>query len=521
MSDHPAKKPEKYVVILAHADGWGALSANKIIKHLHENYPDLGIHLIVSQATKNPTTGRIVTGLDDLRPVRELKETNLLQYFEQIDKKYDETPSMEKIIEEFPHGVGDGEGIDKIMDLAKRHTEQSEVQFLTFKQLAKRYCAEATVHYTTRGGKEGGVELQGIVENLEQQYGHGPEVMLSVDTMAFVTKALHDKYRCFSTHPGPLDSIRIEGMQGTLRSLVNQVLYDAQGNPLPENHVFGMGLAHVKGTLFLQREKLDEGPPDEIVLAPVVPGMSAYQVRDEVYNQLVDGMIGRLPIYLNAEKREARIRVITAEKVALDAAPHIAIGALEKIPFATWQGMATAFPSEDGIEVLQNQIVDPRYFRNIMRRFYPGGDEDFNKSYDPIFGNTVERIVAQKRERLTDPWTILAMNNQEHTLCSREGPNEPVKIFNNRIPILDPYHPMNENNLEGIAAFSLALVDHLGGPEAVLHESRESLQRKIHMVIEKEKPPALMAIAREHFGERWENISPRPSSDHQYDGSTR
>ena len=78
------QKPSPYVVVLAHADGWGALSANKLIRHLREHHPDLGVHLIVSQATKNKE-GQIATNLKDLKPSRELKETNLLTYFETID----------------------------------------------------------------------------------------------------------------------------------------------------------------------------------------------------------------------------------------------------------------------------------------------------------------------------------------------------------------------------------------------------------------------------------------------------
>ena len=102
---------KKYVVVLAHADGWGALSANKVIKHLHDHYPDVGVHLIVSQATKNKE-GHIATKLEDLKTPRELKETNLLDYFKRIDKIYDATSTT------------------------------NSTELLTFNQLARRYCVD-------------------------------------------------------------------------------------------------------------------------------------------------------------------------------------------------------------------------------------------------------------------------------------------------------------------------------------------------------------------------------------------
>ena len=73
-----AAENKKYVVVLAHADGWGAVSANKVIRHLHEHYPEVGVHLIVSKASRSQKTGEILTKVKDLKTPRELKETHLL-----------------------------------------------------------------------------------------------------------------------------------------------------------------------------------------------------------------------------------------------------------------------------------------------------------------------------------------------------------------------------------------------------------------------------------------------------------
>lgn len=380
-------KPKKYVVVLAHADGWGALSANKVAKHLHEQYPDLGVYLVVSQATKNKE-GRIATKLDDLKTPRELKETNLLEYFRRID------------------AMGE-EGITHDTDL------------LTFKQLAKRYCADGEVHYTTKGGPKGGEEVGAAITALEKEHEHGPEVLLSVDTMAILPKDLLEKYQCFSTHPGPLDTIKIEGMQGTLRSLVNQVLYDTDGQPLPKDHVFGMGAAHIKGTLFMQHPELDKGPPIAVEQTFVCPGMCAYQARDEVYHALTDAMLERLPVLLDTEKRKALVEKATREKDELDAKHHHRIGELEAGQFATWQGQAVGFANGAGpwgVEVIQNAVVNPQYFQNQMRRFFPGPEAEFEKTFGEVYGSTLDRIGQQKDERLTDPWARLYSGDPNITI---------------------------------------------------------------------------------------------------------
>ena len=167
---------------------------------------------------------------------------------------------------------------------------------------------------------------------------------MSVDTMGILPKSLLEKYQCFSAHPGPLDTIKIEGMQGTLRSLVNQVLFDKEGKPLSKNHVLGTGEAYVKGTLFLQHPELDKGPPIEVVQTLVCPGICAYQARDAVYHALTDAMFAKLPELLETKKRAALVEQAMHEKEALDAQPHQYIGELEPEAFAKWQGGAIGAP---------------------------------------------------------------------------------------------------------------------------------------------------------------------------------
>jgi|GEM_PF-7082350 len=410
--EQPAKAtPKKYVVVLAHADGWGALSANKIVKHLHERHPDVGVYLVVSQATKNKE-GKILTKLDDLKSSRELKETNLLQYFEQVDALYEKMPSGAEVKRMLttgtvPEGIREEDKAEYFKLLGQQEVYRHNAKLLTFKQLAKQCCADGEVHYTTKGGPKGGEEVGGIVAALEKQNGHGPEVLLSVDTMAVLPRELLEKYNCFSTHPGPLDTIKIEGMQGTLRSLANQVLYDSDGEPLPADHIFGMGMAYVKGTLFMQHPELDKGPPVACAQVPVCPGMCAYSVRDGVYDVLIDEMIDRLPVLLDTGKRVKLVAKATHDKEELDKKPHRRIAELEPELFATWQGMSVGFADGSGphgVHVAQNEIVSPDYFYNQMRQFFPGPDADFEKAYTEIYGSTLERLAKQKSDRLTDPW---------------------------------------------------------------------------------------------------------------------
>jgi hypothetical protein len=56
----------------------------------------VGVYLVVSQATKNKEGG-IATKLDDLRTPRELKETNLLDYFRRVDERYEHMRSPAEI----------------------------------------------------------------------------------------------------------------------------------------------------------------------------------------------------------------------------------------------------------------------------------------------------------------------------------------------------------------------------------------------------------------------------------------
>lgn len=397
---------KKYVVVLAHADGWGAVSANNLITQLHKNYPDVAVHLVVSQATKDKE-GKIATKLDDLKTPRELKETNLLEYFRNVDTMY-EQPSCKP------------------------------AELLTFNQLAKHYCADGEVHYTSRGGPKGGEEVAAIVAALEKQCGQGPEVLLSVDTMAILPKELLERYQCCSAHPGPLDTIKVEGMQGTLRSLVNQVLYDAHGEPLPVDHVFGMGMAHIKGTLFMQHPELDKGPPVDVIQTFVCPGMCAYQARSEVYHELIDAMLKRLPQLLDKDKRAALVEKATREKAALDALPNRSIPELEAGQFATWQGQAIGFPDDTkpwGVDVVQNAIVDHHHFENQMHRFFPGAEKEFGQTFGKIYGQTLDKLAQQQDARLTDPWARLFAGDPDVVITQYDPKTgKPVAEYKNPGP---------------------------------------------------------------------------------------
>ena len=414
---------------------------------------------------------------------------------------------MNAVMEQYPNGVSKAEDIEQIMELGMQHILQKHARNLTFKQLAKRHCNDGVVHYTTSGGRKGGEELGKTVKALEEHYGHGPELLLSVDTMAFVPENVLEKYPCFSTHPGPLDSIRVEGMQGTLRSLVEQVLYDRNGMPLPKDHVFGMGEAYVKGTLFLQAPVLDKGPPIDTVLCPVCPGVSAYQARDDVYDTLIDAMIKRLPVLLDSEARTSLIEHAQEKKAALDAAPHVYIDKLEEKRFATWQSACWAVPhdaSPTGAAVIQHQIVDPAYFYQTMQGFYPGYPEDFARVYEAVFSDTTERIKAQKAEyRRRDLWAEFAYGEHEVTYPQpNHATGQIAVIFNNRIPVLNPFHPQFRNSVEpDMEAFHTLLLQHLGGAQQVAQMGIPALQERLHQLLETERPADLIAAMPEAFRE--------------------
>src|ERR1700722_13867927 len=214
-----AMHQEKYVVVLAHADGWGASSANHIVRGIRKQYPEMGIYLVVSQATKN-SEGKIATKLGDLVIPRALKETCLLKYFERIDNFYASMPPREEIERQIrqvyqvtaneilPH-LSPEERAEHLMHLGMWSVYQDIAEFYTFKELAKRYCTDGEVYYTMRGGTKGGEEAAVLITEIEKQHGHGPEVLLSVDTMALLPGELLDKYQCFSTHPGPREPVII------------------------------------------------------------------------------------------------------------------------------------------------------------------------------------------------------------------------------------------------------------------------------------------------------------------------
>lgn len=414
---------KKYVVVLTHADDWGAQNANQLITHLHQHYPDLNVHLVVSRATKNKG-GEIATKNKDLKTMRELKETHFKDYLDHIDHLYDITPSEEEIDEMYRSGEfnlpeGEEDMIDYQTRLGARMAKIHFPDLLTFKQLAKRYCADGEAHYTARGGIKGGEQAAEVITQLEEVYGHGPEVLLSVDTMAILPESVHQKYRCFSTHPGPLDRIKIEGMQGTERALANQILYDMYGDPMPKTHVFGMGLAHLKGSLFLQHPELDKGPLIDSVLSPVVPGVCAYQARQDLYSILVDQMIERLPELLDEKKREKLVAKATKAKMKLDKQKQEHVPDLDDEQFATWQGKVIGYANEampHGVEIVQNQIVDPQWFQSQMARYYPGLDDEFRHVYKGIYGDMIDRIIVQHEERLNDAWAKYLRGDTDVTI---------------------------------------------------------------------------------------------------------
>ena len=408
------QNPKKYVIVLAHADGWGALSANKVVKAIHAKYPELGIYLAVSQATKDKQ-GNIATKLDDLKTSRQLKEPDLLAYFATIDAMYDGAPSHEDIVKKLgdrntPKVAFSGKSILSYFKLGKKTAELSNPELLTFKQLAKRYCTDATVHFTDRGGPKGGEQMAAIIEGLEQQNGKGPEVLLSVDTMAILPKALLERYPCFSTHPGPLDQIKIEGMQGTLRSLANEATYDANGEPwIPQTAFDHMGVGHryMKGTLFLQHPELDKGPPIATALTPFAMGMSAYQARDEVYHVLTDKMLELLPVLLDGPASDALVKDATRAKEASDALPHVRIPDLSAEQLTDWQGKVIGVPGSHGsLETIQNVIVGKDYFKHQMRRYYPGKEKPFEKTFGEVFGESLGKLAEQSAGRIPkqDMW---------------------------------------------------------------------------------------------------------------------
>lgn len=423
MSEH-----NKYVVVLAHADGWGALSANMLVRHIHDHFPDIGIHLVVSRATKNKD-GEIATKLGDLRIVRALKETNLGVYFEHIDAIYRQMLPHSEVLRQVDDlyrlgsveisGLSPENRQDHFFNLGVQIARYGSASQFTFNQLAQLYCESRSVFYTTKGGFKGGEEVATYIETLETQHGYGPEVLLSADTMAILPQEVLQRYDCISAHPGPLDTIKIEGMQATLRSLINQIFYNADGSLLPRDYSPRIGSPHIKGTLFLQHPELDKGPPIESVLAPICPGMCAYQVRDTVYAALIDRMLELLPILLDRDARGVLVKQATKAKQKLDAEPHTRVSELKAEQLAEWQSHAVGFKNDTypwGVEVIQNTIIDPGYFKNIMRSFFPGSDDECDAIFRSIFDANVEMALQQRTDHLEDPWARLFSGDKRITI---------------------------------------------------------------------------------------------------------
>ncbi len=377
---------KKHVVVLAHADAWGILSANKVVKALHERYPDdVAIHLIVSNATRTKDGSEILTKVEDLKASRELKEPKMLEYFDHLDFHL--------------QGMVDAGHIKAL-------------KYDTFSALAKKYCADGEVHYTARGGPKGGEEAAEFVRQMEAR-GEAPEVVLSVDTMAILPESVTGRYPCFSTHPGPLDTIKVAGMQGTLRSMTEQVLYHRDGKPITKQELANMwpgAPTYLKGTLFMQLPELDKGPAIATTLSYTCPGMCAHQARDEVYNSLTDAMLERLPEFLDKEKRDALIAKAIHEKEEIDKLPHYEVPELNPEKFARWQTESIGVPGggPHGLEIIQNEVVSSSYFRGKMKGFFPkfaGSEDYFEGIYNKIFGSTLEKMQQQKEHYLLqDPW---------------------------------------------------------------------------------------------------------------------
>ena len=169
----------------------------------------------------------------------------------------------------------------------------------------------------------------------------------------------------------------------------------------------------------MQHHELDKGPPIACTQTLVGPGMCAYQSRDAVYHALTDEMLERLPVLLDKDSRATLVQKATRDKEALDALPHQRIPELEPDKFATWQGKAIGFADDSkphGVEVVQNEIINPDYFKNQMRRFFPGSEVDFDKEFTEVYGKTLETLTQQKDARLTDPWARYASGDTSVTI---------------------------------------------------------------------------------------------------------
>lgn len=411
----------------------------------------MDVYFVVSQATKN-AEGKIVTAIGDLKLPREMKETNLLKYFAEVDKLCDKWPSHKEMDALYATGKAPPQVAGMSPEAQSTYmqrcgkwsaVEEPQAKLMTFKQLARNYAADETVHYTTSGGPKGGDQVAAIIEGIKaSRGGKGPEVLLSLDTMAILPASLLNKYQCFSCHPGPLDTVKIEGMQGTLRSIVNQAFYDNDGKKIKHKPLPGEML-NIKGTLFLQHPELDKGPGISTVLTTVVlPYMSAYETRDHVYGDLTDKMLELLPILLDHGKRTRLVRHATHEKEKhepknhadtpdLEAAlypknrlAHVKVPKLDEEQLRRWQNNGViSFDEEGNPSLSQNSILDPQYFRGQMRDYFPGTKARFAQTYDAIYAQTEKALDAQSDERLTDHWARLLAGKGDTTITQTFYPN--------------------------------------------------------------------------------------------------
>jgi hypothetical protein len=395
MANLNTKKQTKHVFVLVHGDMWGAYNANMLVKAVKEQ--GAKPILIVTRSTPGKD-GKPLTKVADLVPSRVLKEGTMLRFFDLIDAN---TALAEKFKEQHRRSPE---------TLAKANIPD-DPEYLTFNRLAKKYCADGVAHYTTAGGPRGGEQILAIFDALKEK-GIEPEVVLSGDTLAILPEAITGKYDCFGTHPGPLPYIK--GMQGTERSLVNHMFYNADGEYMPKGSYLPGGGTNVKGCFFNLKPKLDEGPVIEEALSPYYPGMDLLQVRAELYHSLVSTMIAHLPQLMDKDKREALISDARTKQ-----RPHSAqeIADLTQGELQDWHGDGVAFvqPGErlspilwtlhdtpDTVGIVQNLIVDPDYFKSCMASFFPGAfdargnsSKAFEAAFEPVFRSELDAINAQ------------------------------------------------------------------------------------------------------------------------------
>ena len=86
-----------------------------------------------------------------------------------------------------------------------------------------------------------------------------------------------------------------------------------------------------------------------------------------------------------------------------------------------------------GVEVIQNAIVNPIYFQNQMRRFFPGAEQEFKSAYDEVYAKTLGKITAQQDERLTDSRTRFLSGDPKITIRRHDTKTgEVIQEFRNK-----------------------------------------------------------------------------------------